>query len=101
MNYEDFKTKLLNALNEQTATNEHITAFEVSSSMKTNENTKDSIVPRYDDNKGTSPCYYPEELYEDYENGRSMDDIVDSVIGQSEYSYIHTPSVAIGDLCKR
>ncbi len=98
MNYTEFKETLLNELNEKVSGSEQIESFQASSSMKTNENTKDSIVPKYIGDKNVGVCIYPEELYEDYVNGISLNEITESVIGQAEYTYSHSPSISLGDL---
>lgn len=98
MNYQEFKQELLSQLNIASETSEHISSFEPSSAMKNNANTMDSIYPVYDEKKNFRPCFYPEELFADYEDGRSMEDIVDNVIAHAEYSYEHTPHFKFGDL---
>ncbi len=93
MNYKEFKQQLLEELNKNIEENDHIISFDQSSSMKNNDNTMDSIVPQYSSEFNTSPCFHPEELFEDYENGHSMSNIVNYVIAQSEYHYNHTPKI--------
>lgn len=91
MPYEEFKQKLLEQLNSAAATSDYIKSFVPSSTTKLNDNTLDSITVCYEDDKNCRPCFYPEELYEDYEDGRNMVDIADRLISQAEYSYLHTP----------
>jgi hypothetical protein len=98
MQYEEFKQELLEQLNSAAATSEHIKSFIPSSTTKLNDSTLDSITVCYEDNKNFRPCFYPEELYADYEDGRSMADIVDSIKAHAEYSYEHTPEFNFGDL---
>jgi hypothetical protein len=91
MNYEKFKQQLLEELNQKT--NEHITSFEQSTSMKNNNNTMDSIVAHFSSKSAIQPVFHPEELFEDYENGQSINSIVNSVVEQSEYTYKHSPNL--------
>ncbi len=98
MNYDEFRHQLLEELNNSIKTNGQINNFELSSTMKNNENTMDSIVVNFVDDRQIKPCFYPEEIFEDYSNGQTMDSIIDHIIEQSEYCYSHTPKFEANSL---
>ena len=70
MNYEEFKSILLDALEEQKPT--YVKAFDVIKAQKDNLNGIDSICIRYQDNRHVCPTMYVRDFYKDYENGWSI-----------------------------
>ena len=83
--YEDFKRELLEELHAQRQS--FVSGFDIVTSTKDNIRELEAIRVNYTDERNMNPIIYAEQYYRAYQNGWSMDDVVESVLEIAHDAY--------------
>lgn len=78
MNYEDFKERLLQELNEGKP--DYVEEFVLVKAQKDNRNALDALTIKYADNRNISPTLYVNDFYKNYQNGWELDEVTDRIM---------------------